>query len=423
MFDATPDCAQRLDREDRLARFRSEFHIPKSAHGQDEIYLCGNSLGLQPVRTAEYVGEFLNDWAAMGVRGHFEGRHPWLPYHEFLTEGLAALVGAQPTEVVAMNSLTVNLHLMMVTFYRPTATRYKILIEDHAFPSDAYAVTSQIQHHHLDPATTLVTTKPRPGEELLRDEDLFALIEREGPSLALILLPGVQYYTGQVLPLAEIVRRGHAVGASVGFDLAHAIGNVVLDMHTWDVDFAAWCSYKYLNSGAGAVAGCYVHERHARDTALPRFAGWWGHDKTTRFHMGPDFQAIPTVEGWQLSNPPILSLAAIRASLDLFAAAGGMTALRAKSERLTSYLEWLLKSECGSHIAILTPTDPVRRGCQLSLSVHSDRYSGKEVHLRLEAAGVACDWREPNVIRVAPTPLYNSFTDVFRFVQLLKGLL
>ena len=423
MFDATPDCAQRLDREDRLARFRSEFHIPKSAHGQDEIYLCGNSLGLQPVRTAEYVGEFLNDWAAMGVRGHFEGRHPWLPYHEFLTEGLAALVGARPTEVVAMNSLTVNLHLMMVTFYRPTATRYKILIEDHAFPSDAYAVTSQIQHHHLDPATTLVTTKPRPGEELLRDEDLFALIEREGPSLALILLPGVQYYTGQVLPLAEIVRRGHAVGASVGFDLAHAIGNVVLDMHTWDVDFAAWCSYKYLNSGAGAVAGCYVHERHARDTTLPRFAGWWGHDKTTRFHMGADFRAIPTAEGWQLSNPPILSLAAIRASLDLFAAAGGMTALRAKSERLTSYLEWLLKAECGSHIAILTPTDPVRRGCQLSLSVHSDRYSGKEVHLRLEAAGVACDWREPNVIRVAPTPLYNSFTDVFRFVQLLKGLL
>lgn len=423
MFDATLDGARRLDREDPLTRFRGQFHIPKSADGQDEIYLCGNSLGLQPKRTAEYVGEFLRDWAAMGVRGHFEGKHPWLPYHELLTEGLAALVGAEPHEVVTMNSLTVNLHLMMVTFYRPSATRFKILIEDHAFPSDAYAVASQIRHHGLDPAKGLVTIKPRPGEELIRDEDLFTLIEGEGESLALILLPGVQYYTGQVLPMAEIARRGHGVGAVVGVDLAHAIGNTVLEMHGWGVDFAVWCSYKYLNSGAGSVGGCFVHERHTRNTSLPRFAGWWGHDKATRFHMGPDFHAIPTVEGWQLSNPPILSLAAIRASLDVFMEAGGMKALRAKSEKLTGYLEWFLKAECGNHVTILTPTEPACRGCQLSLSVRSNQYSGKEVHQRLEAAGVACDWREPDVIRVAPTPLYNNFEDVYRFVHLLKGLL
>ena len=423
MFDATLDGTRRLDREDILARFRTQFHIPKMATGQEEIYLCGNSLGLQPKRTTEYVGEFLRDWAAMGVRGHFEGKHPWLPYHEFLTEGLAALVGAEPHEVVAMNSLTVNLHLMMVTFYQPTVTRYKILIEDHAFPSDCYAVTSQLRYHGLDPAQALVTIKPRPGEELIRAEDLFDLIRREKDSLALILLPGVQYYTGQVLPMAEIARCGHEVGAMVGFDLAHAVGNIPLQLHDWDADFAAWCSYKYLNSGAGSVGGCYVHERHARNAALPRFAGWWGHDKATRFRMGPDFQAIPTVEGWQLSNPPILSLAAIRASLDVFMEAGGMTVLRAKSEKLTGYLEWLLKAEGGTHITILTPTDPAQRGCQLSLSVRSSRMTGKEVHQRLEVAGVACDWREPDVIRVAPTPLYNTFEDVYCFVHLLKGLL
>jgi kynureninase len=423
MFAATLDFAHRLDRDDPLARFRSQFHIPHTSEGQEEIYLCGNSLGLQPKRTAEYVGEFLRDWAAMGVRGHFEGNHPWLPYHEFLTEGLATMVGAKPHEVVAMNSLTVNLHLMMVTFYRPTQERYKILLEDHAFPSDAYAVASQVRYHGLDPADALVTIKPRPGEELLREEDLYDLIEREGKSLALILLPGVQYYTGQVLPMAEIVQRGHAVGAVVGFDLAHAAGNIPLDLHAWEADFAAWCSYKYLNSGAGSVGGCFVHERHARNTTLPRFAGWWGHNKATRFQMGPDFQAIPTVEGWQLSNPPILSLAAIRASLDVFTEAGGMKPLRAKSEKLTGYLEWLLAQECASQVTILTPTEPARRGCQLSLSVNSNQHSGKEVHRRLEAAGVACDWREPNVIRVAPTPLYNSFEDGFRFVQVLRELL
>lgn len=420
MFDRTLECARRLDRNDGLSRFRAEFHVPKDPHGKDEIYFCGNSLGLQPRCTADYVNEFLRDWAAMGVRGHFEGKHPWLPYHEFLTEGLVSLAGAKPSEIVAMNSLTVNLQLMMVSFYRPTTSRYKILIEDHAFPSDTYAVDSHLRHHGLDPAKALIKISPRQGEELIRHEDLFSLIEKEGSSLALVLLPGVQYYTGQVLPMAEIVTRGHAVGAAIGFDLAHAIGNIVLNLHEWSVDFAAWCSYKYLNSGAGSVAGCFIHERHVKNTHLPRFAGWWGHDKATRFQMGSEFQPIPTAEGWQLSNPPILSLAAIRASLDLFTEAGGMPMLRAKSEKLTGYLEYLLNAECDGDIDIITPTEPAQRGCQLSLSLRS---SGKEVHQRLESAGVACDWREPNVIRLAPVPLYNTFEEVYRFVHLLKGLL
>jgi kynureninase len=423
MFDTTLECAKQLDRDDPLGRFRTQFHIPQTANGTEQIYFAGNSLGLQPKRTAEYVNEFLRDWANMGVRGHFEGRHPWLPYHEFLTGGLALLAGAQPNEVVAMNSLTVNLHLMMVTFYRPTSTRYKILIEDHAFPSDAYAVDSHLRYRGYDPATALVTIKPRPGEELIRDDDLFSLIDQERDSLALILLPGVQYYTGQVLPMADIVNRGHAVGAFVGLDLAHAIGNIELNLHAWDVDFAVWCSYKYLNSGAGSVGGCFIHDRHVRDTTLPHFAGWWGHDKSTRFEMGTEFHPIPTAEGWQLSNPPILSLAAIRASLDVFQEAGGMASLRAKSERLSGYFEYLLGKECGERIEILTPVQPSQRGCQLSLVIKSQRFSGKQVYEQLEGAGVACDWREPSVIRVAPTPLYNTFEEVFLFVQLLKSLL
>lgn len=422
-FDTTPECAKRLDSADSLQGFREQFHIPKTASGDDEIYFCGNSLGLQPVRTRAYVNDFLDDWQKLGVRGHFEPKHAWMPYHEFLTEGMAQLVGAQTNEVVTMNSLTVNLHLMMVTFYRPNAKRYKILIEDHAFPSDTYAVASQIRHHGFDPDTALLTIKPRAGEELIRAEDLYALIEREGENIALILLPGVQYYTGQVLDMAEIVRRGQAQGCAVGFDLAHAVGNLELKLHDWNVDFACWCTYKYLNAGAGSVAGCFVHERHAQNTELPRFAGWWGHDKSTRFLMGSEFQPIPTAEGWQLSNPPILSLAAVRASLDVFTEAGGMASLRRKAEKLTAYLEFLLKAECGTHIAIITPNDPAERGCQLSLTVQSDRMSGKELHQRMEEAGIICDWREPNVIRVAPTPLYNTFHDAWRFVDILKGLL
>ncbi|MBI2380681.1 MAG: kynureninase [Gammaproteobacteria bacterium] len=423
MLNLSLEHALSLDSADPLRGFRDQFHIPKTAAGKDEIYFCGNSLGLQPKRTADYVGELLTDWQNLGVRGHFEPKHAWLPYHEFLTDPMAKLVGAQNNEVVTMNSLTANLHLMMVSFYRPTATRYKILIEDHAFPSDTYAVASQLKLHGHDPREAMLTIKPREGEELIRAEDLYALIEREGESIALILLPGVQYYTGQVMDFAEITRLGHSKGCMVGFDLAHAVGNIELKLHDWDVDFACWCTYKYLNSGPGSVAGCFVHERHATNRDLPRFAGWWGHDKSTRFQMGPDFQAIPTAEGWQLSNPPVLSLAAIRASLDVFTEAGGMRPLREKAEKLTGYLEALLKAECGSHIAIITPESPAERGCQLSLTVASDQMSGKVLHEKMEAAGITCDWREPNVIRVAPTPLYNSYADAWHFVDILKGLL
>lgn len=423
MLNTQLEHALALDAADPLRGFREQFHIPKTQDGRDEIYFCGNSLGLQPKRTAAYIGELLSDWQNLGVRGHFEPKHAWMPYHEFLTEPMAQLVGAQANEVVTMNSLTANLHLMMVSFYRPTATRYKILIEDHAFPSDTYAVASQLKFHGHDPREAMLTIKPRDGEELIRPEDLYALIEREGESIALILLPGVQYYTGQVLDFAQIVRLGHAKGCVVGFDLAHAVGNIELKLHDWDVDFACWCTYKYLNSGPGSVAGCFVHERHAKNRELPRFAGWWGHDKSTRFLMGPDFQAIPTAEGWQLSNPPVLSLAAIRASLEVFMEAGGMKPLRDKAEKLTGYLEALLKAECGEHIAIITPENPAARGCQLSLTVASDQMSGKELHEKMEAAGITCDWREPNVIRVAPTPLYNSYADAWHFVEILKGLL
>lgn len=410
--------AQKLDGADPLHPMRHQFHIPRH-QGHDEIYLCGNSLGLQPKRTADYVDELLKDWQQLGVKGHFAAKHSWLPYHEFLTEGSAALVGGMPKEVICMNSLTANLHLLMVSFYRPNASRFKILIEDHAFPSDYYAVESQVRFHGLDPREALVVAKPRAGEDCLRQEDLLELIQREGDSLALILLPGIQYYTGEVLDMAAITEAGHKIGAIVGFDLAHAAGNIVLNLHDWNVDFAAWCSYKYLNSGPGSVAGAFIHERHLGKT-LPRFHGWWGQDKSIRFQMGTDFQPIPTAEAWQLSNPPILSLAAIRASLDTFAEAGGMHPLRKKSLELTGYLRWLLEQELGDAIHVLTPFEPRRHGAQLSLTVKLHGQTAKQVQQKLEDQGVTCDFREPNVMRAAPAPLYNSFEDVWRFVQILK---
>ncbi|MFC6634889.1 kynureninase [Microbulbifer taiwanensis] len=419
-FESGIDFARKLDDIDPLARFQQEFSIPTRPDGSREIYLCGNSLGLQPKRARDYITQELDKWASLGVKGHFDCDFPWMPYHEFLSESSAALVGAQTDEVVVMNSLTVNLHLMMVTFYRPTRKRYKIVIEDHAFPSDHYAVESQLRHHGVDPQDGLLLLKPREGEELLRIEDIAALIEREGDSIALMLLPGVQYYTGQLLPMAELTQLARGKGICVGFDLAHAVGNIPLQLHDWNVDFACWCSYKYLNSGPGSVAGCFVHRRHAQDTQLPRFAGWWGHDKQTRFRMENRFQAIPTAEGWQLSNPPILSLAAIRASLDIFTEAGGMAPLRDKSEKLTAYLQFLLKAEVGEFISIITPEDPEQRGCQLSLCCDARHLSGRALFQRLEENGVTCDWREPNVIRVAPVPLYNRFEDVYRFVEILK---
>ena len=410
--------AERLDREDPLGAFRERFHIPKRENGEDEIYFCGNSLGLQPKSARRYVEEVLEAWARMGARGHFEGDRPWLPYHEFATEKLARLIGALPSEVAAMNSLTANLHLLMVSFYRPTPERHKILIEAHAFPSDRYAVESQIRFHGFDPDGSLIQAETRQGESIIRMDDLLQLVDREGESIALILWPGVQFYTGQAFALEKIVEAGHRKGCAVGFDLAHAAGNLILNLHDSKADFAVWCSYKYLNAGPGSVAGCFVHERHARRFDLPRFAGWWGHDKSTRFAMPPRFNPLPGAEGWQLSNPPILSLAPLLASLDLFDAAG-MEALRAKSEKLTGYLERLLIERCDDKVAILTPAQPAERGCQLSIRLQD----GKPIHEGLMAAGIACDWRGPDVIRLAPVPLYNRFGDVFDVVERLERML
>jgi kynureninase len=412
--------AQQQDAQDPLKHFRDEFHIPEQKNGKKEVYFVGNSLGLQPKLTREYLNDELTKWQNLGVKGHFDCEFPWMPYHEFLTEQSAKIVGAQNNEVVCMNSLTANLHFMMVSFFKPTKERFKIVIEDHAFPSDHYAVESQLRHHGLDPKEALILLKPREGEELLNHDDLKAIIDEQGDSIALLMLPGVQYYTGQVLDMKTITQWGHDKGIMVGFDLAHAAGNIIMHLHDWDVDFACWCNYKYINSGPGAVAGCFVHERHATNTELNRFAGWWGHDKTTRFKMGNEFNATPTAEGWQLSNPPILSLAAIRASLEVFKQAGGMEPLREKSLKLTGYMEYLVKAEMGDRISVITPTDPEQRGCQLSLSVRMDGKEGKDIFDALEAAGCATDWREPNVIRCAPVPLYNNFVDVYDFVQTLK---
>jgi kynureninase len=427
MFDRS--YAVGLDHADELKGFQDKFSIPMHGAGSC-IYLCGNSLGLQPTRARRLVAEVMDHWQALGVKGHLEGKRPWLPYHEFLTNLTAQLVNAQPREVVTMNTLTVNLHLMMVSFYRPTATRNRIVIEQGAFPSDRYAVESQIVLWGHDPKEALVELGPREGETLLRHEDIEAYLKREGERVALVLLPGVQYYTGQRFDLKRLSKAAHAAGARVGFDLAHAVGNVPLDLHDDDCDFAVWCSYKYLNGGPGAVAGAFVHERHLESADLPRLHGWWGHDKERRFLMEPAFKGIPSAEGWQLSNPPILSLAPVLASLEIFSEAG-MGRLRAKSERLTGYLEQLLDARLAGRVEIITPRTPAERGCQLSIRVlgvairgmEGRRVEGKAVFERLEGSGVVCDWREPDVVRVAPVPLYNTFEDVRRFVQRLEDAL
>ncbi len=415
--------ARQMDVADPLQSFREMFCLPVTASGEPVIYLAGNSLGLQPKQTGEYVQQELDKWRQLGVRGHFEGDYPWMPYHEFLTEPMAELVGGLPHEVVMMNSLTVNLHLMFATFYRPTPQRHQILIEHQAFPSDFHAVESQIRWHGFDPPTALVMLTSSPEQPTIEWDDIADAIERHRDSLAMILLPGVQYYTGQVYPMERIAALARRYEIPFGLDLAHAAGNVPLQLHQWDVDFAVWCSYKYLNSGPGSVGGCFIHERHCRDTDLVRLAGWWGHDKQTRFLMKNEFQAIPTAEGWQISNPPILSLAAIRAALDVFIRAGGMVPLREKSIALTGYLEWLLDQRLGPRVKVITPVEQPRRGCQLSLTVQLDGVEGRDVHRRLEQSGVECDWREPNVLRAAPVPLYNSFEDVYRFVEVLSDCL
>ncbi|MBA6337184.1 MULTISPECIES: kynureninase [unclassified Colwellia] len=419
--------AQTLDLNDPLAKIRDQFAIPKQANGDDEYYFTGNSLGLQPKLAREYVIELLDSWGQRGVKGHFEGDFPWMPYHELLTEQSALLVGGKNEEVVMMNSLTTNLHLMMVSFYQPQGKRTKILIEDHAFPSDHYAVESQLKHHKQDVDKNMLLWTPRAGEELLNTDDLYQIIEQQGDEIALILLPGVQYYTGQVLDMKTITEKAHAKGIMVGFDLAHAVGNIEMELHNWQVDFACWCSYKYLNSGAGSVAGCFVHETHSTnsnsETQVNRFAGWWGHDKSTRFKMENNFKPIATAEGWQLSNPPVLSLAAIRGSLDTIKMAGGISELRKKSVKLTQYMTELIASELGDKIRIITPSNQAERGCQLSLMINVKGLDGKAMFNALEENGVTTDWREPNVIRVAPVPLYNQFQDIYHFVRLLKECL
>lgn len=417
-IDLSETHALALDAADPLRGFRGEFLIPQH-EGAEQRYFCGNSLGLQPRSTRAALMQELDDWAQLGVEAHFKGKHPWMPYHEELRAPLAELVGAEPQEVVAMNSLTTNLHLMMVSFYRPCVERPAILIEAGAFPSDRHAVESQIRFHGFDPASDLIELAPDEPGGTISMQAIERVLAEHGQRIALVLWPGVQYRSGQAFDLREIARLGHAQGCVVGFDLAHAAGNLRLSLHDDDADFAVWCHYKYCNAGPGAVAGCFVHARHAQSDR-PRFAGWWGHDKATRFRMGPEFVPTPGADGWQLSNPPILALAPLRVSLDLFQQAG-MPALRSKSEKLTAYLEALVRQQLAARIEILTPGEPERRGCQLSLRVRGGRERGRALFEHLESQGIIGDWREPDVIRISPTPLYNRFSDIWTLVKAIES--
>jgi len=416
IYQNTLAFAKEMDANDPVKKYRSKFHHPVQTNGEPYIYLCGNSLGLQPKTTQKSIEQELIDWKNYGVEGHFHAKNPWMPYHEFLTEAMAKVVGAKPIEVVVMNTLSVNLHLMMVSFYRPTTQRSKILIEFDAFPSDKYAVESQIKFHGYDPSNSLIELKARDGEVCLRIEDIEQVIEEQGDEIALIMIGNTNYYTGQFFDMKRIAKLGHSKGCIVGFDCAHGAGNVELNLHDSGIDFAVWCSYKYLNSGPGSLGGCFVHERHAHNKDLPRFAGWWGHNKETRFGMRDGFDPIPGVESWQLSNPPILSMAAIKASLEIYEEAG-ISNLRQKAIKLTGYMEYLLDEIQDNRINIVTPRDPNQRGSQLSIQV---RNADKTLFDKITKAGVIADWREPDVIRVAPIALYNSFEDVWKFVEVLK---
>lgn len=418
-FEPHLEFALNLDRNDPLAKYRTAFHIPKDEQGNDWLYFTGNSLGLQPKTTKSAIEQELNDWANLGVEGHFEAKNPWMPYHEFLTESMAKIMGAKPIEIVVMNTLTTNLHLLMVSFYNPTKKRHKILIESDAFPSDRYAVQTQLEFHGYDTNECLIEWTPRTDEKLLRTEDLEQILETQGEEIALLLIGGVNYYTGQYLDLKKIAALGHAKGCKVGIDLAHGAGNIQPELHDSGIDFAAWCTYKYLNAGPGSLGGVFVHERYAHDKTLKRFAGWWSQNKATRFNMRQPLDITPGAEGWQLSNPPILSMAAIKAALDLFNEVG-MNKLREKSIKLTGYLEFLIKGLNHAQIEIITPSDSNQRGCQLSIQVKN---ANKDLHKKLTEQHVITDWREPDVIRCAPVPFYNSFEDVFRMVEILKTLL
>jgi len=425
-LSADENFARRLDAEDSLRHFREKFHLPLGKDEKPLIYFAGNSLGVMPKAAREIVEQELDDWAKLGVDAHLDAATPWYSYHETLREPTARLIGAKPIEVICMNSLTVNLHLMMATFYRPTKSRFKILMEEPAFPSDTYAIKSQIVHHGFDPKEALLLARPRKGEFTVRTEEIVDLIEKHADQLAVVMIGGVNFFTGQLFEIQKITAAAQKRGITVGFDLAHAIGNVPLALHDWNIDFAVWCSYKYLNAGPGAVAGAFVHERHATNRELPRLAGWFGNDPNTRFrlHLEPEFIPVASADGWQISNPPILSMAPLRASLTIFDEAGGMKPLRAKSIKLTGYLQFLLESagqsepdgQLKKRYEVITPRETDARGCQLSILVHEHP---KELFVKLQAAGVKCDFREPNVIRAAPTPLYNSFHEVWRFAKIL----
>ncbi|AMS27527.1 kynureninase [Bacteroidetes bacterium UKL13-3] len=421
-FENSLSFAQQLDKQDSLAKFRNEFHLLQK-DGKPAVYLCGNSLGLQPKNVRAAIDQELKDWADLGVEGHFDGKNPWMYYHHFLTEKAAKIVGAKPSEVVIMNNLTANLHLMMVSFYRPTKTRYKIMMEVSAFPSDQYAMETQARFHGFNPEDAIIELKPREGEYTLRTEDIIATINANKEELAIVMMGGVNYYTGQAFDMKTITKAAHAVGAIVGFDCAHAAGNLQLQLHDWDVDFAVWCTYKYLNSGPGGTSGVFVHERHGNNPDLVRFAGWWGHDEKERFQMKKGFKPMEGAAGWQLSNAQIFPMAIHKASLELFDEAG-IENLRAKSEKLTGYLEFILNEVNGGlsgvegkHFTIITPKTPAERGCQLSIIV---KENGKKLFDYLNENGIMPDWREPDVIRMSPVPMYNSFEDVYRIGEALK---
>src|SRR6266516_6335847 len=420
-FSTGEKFAQQLDAEDPLRSFRDRFHLPVGPNGEPLIYFAGNSLGLMPKSAKQIVEQELEDWAKLGVDAHLNAKTPWYSYHETLREPAARLVGAQPIEVICLNSLTVNLHLMLATFYRPDKSRFKILMEEPAFPSDTYAIKTQIAHHGLDPRDALILSRARKGEFTIGTEDIVDLINKHADQLAVVVFGGVNFFTGQLSDIEKITAAAQNHRIIAGFDFAHAIGNVPLSLHDWNVDFAVWCSYKYLNAGPGAVAGAFVHERHATNRKLPRLAGWFGNDPDTRFRLNlePEFIPVASADGWQISNPPIFSMAPLRASLAVFDEAGGIEPLRAKSIRLTGYLQFLLENDrrgSNKRFTVITPRNINNRGCQLSISAHEHP---KELFRKLEVTGVKCDFREPHVIRVAPTPLYNTFREVWRLAKIL----
>jgi kynureninase len=408
--------AREMDDADELYRYRTQFHMPK-LNGKAATYFCGNSLGLQPKSVKGYLLQELDDWAMHGVEGHFEAKRPWFSYHHFFTKSLAKLVGAKEKEVVAMNTLTVNLQLLMLSFYRPTAKRYKIIMEAGAFPSDMYAVETLVQHLGLKPKDAIIEIAPRKGEHIIQEEDILQAIQKNKSSLAMLMFGGVNYYTGQVFDLAKITAAAQKAGAKVGFDLAHAVGNIPLQLNKWNIDFACWCTYKYLNSGPGAVGGIYINEQYAADGKTPRLGGWWGHNEKTRFKMEKGFDPMPSAQSWQMSNAPVMNMAAHRASLDIFDEVG-MKNLRAKSEQLSGFLRFLLEQLSNLDFEIITPREKHQAGCQLSLLF---KKNGKQVFEHLQKNGIIADWREPNVIRVAPVPLYNSFEDAYDLYEALKG--